>query len=139
MLENKEMHDKRRKQQLSRRWNRIVFAPMNDKIRNVMDGEGLANLQRRKRELHQEYIDIVNRRVSLLGRMEEEGRINFSFESYNRFSSALLTAVSLQAEFFAVTEVISSNSVIVLLTTCIPALIVVKLFSGLYHQNVNSH
>lgn len=64
MLDNKEVQDRRRKEQLSHRWNRIVFSPLNEKIQSVMESNGLANLQLRKRQLHQEYIDIVNRRVS---------------------------------------------------------------------------
>jgi hypothetical protein len=51
---------------LHKKWNDRVHEPLRKKIIEVMDGSDWPELDRRKRELHKQYLEFVNEKVLLL-------------------------------------------------------------------------
>lgn len=57
---HKEVMDLRKKEILHKKWNDRVHEPLRKKIIDVMDGSDWPELDRRKRELHKQYLEFVN-------------------------------------------------------------------------------
>ncbi|XP_063402432.1 protein FAM228B-like isoform X7 [Mytilus trossulus] len=57
---HKDVMDLRKKEMLHKKWNDRVHEPLRKKIIDVMDGEDWPELDRRKRELHKQYLEFVN-------------------------------------------------------------------------------
>lgn len=60
VVSSKEVLDLRKKEMLHKKWNDRVYEPLREKIIDVMDGEDWPELDRRKRELHKQYLEFVN-------------------------------------------------------------------------------
>lgn len=65
-MSSKEVLDLRKKEMLHKKWNDRVYEPLREKIIDVMDGEDWPELDRRKRELHKQYLEFVNEKVCTL-------------------------------------------------------------------------
>lgn len=63
VVSSKEVLDLRKKEMLHKKWNDRVYEPLREKIIDVMDGEDWPELDRRKRELHKQYLEFVNEKV----------------------------------------------------------------------------
>ncbi|VDI06947.1 Hypothetical predicted protein [Mytilus galloprovincialis] len=57
---HKDVMDLRKKEMLHKKWNDRVHEPLRKKIIDVMDGDDWPELDRRKRELHKQYLEFVN-------------------------------------------------------------------------------
>lgn len=57
---HKDVMELRKKEMLHKKWNDRVHEPLRKKIIDVMDGEDWPELDRRKRELHKQYLEFVN-------------------------------------------------------------------------------
>lgn len=66
VVSSKEVLDLRKKEMLHKKWNDRVYEPLREKIIDVMDGEDWPELDRRKRELHKQYLEFVNEKVCTL-------------------------------------------------------------------------
>ncbi|XP_061176399.1 protein FAM228B-like isoform X3 [Saccostrea echinata] len=61
-VNTKEVLDLRKREMLHKKWNDRVYEPLREKIIDVMDGEDWPELDRRKRELHKQYLEFVNQK-----------------------------------------------------------------------------
>ena len=59
----KKLIDLRKREVLHKQWQKSVYRPIQREIRREMNSSNYADLSRRKRELHKEYIEHVNRKV----------------------------------------------------------------------------
>ena len=59
-VSHKDVMDLRKKEMLHKKWNDRVHEPLRKKIIEVMDGSDWPELDRRKRELHKQYLEFVN-------------------------------------------------------------------------------
>ncbi|XP_052090124.1 protein FAM228B-like isoform X7 [Mytilus californianus] len=57
---HKDVMELRKKEMLHKKWNDRVHEPLRKKIIDVMDGDDWPELDRRKRELHKQYLEFVN-------------------------------------------------------------------------------
>lgn len=64
VVKSKDVLDLRKREMLHKKWNDRVYEPLRGKIIDVMDGEDWPELDRRKRELHKQYLEFVNQKVS---------------------------------------------------------------------------
>ena len=55
----------RRRELLHKKWNEQVFTPITKQIQTEIDGPNYGELSRCKRGLHRDYLEHVNRKVSL--------------------------------------------------------------------------
>ena len=62
-LTQKEVLDLRKKEMLHKKWNERVYEPLRKKIIEAMDSDDWPELDRRKRELHKQYLEFVNQKV----------------------------------------------------------------------------
>lgn len=53
----------RKKEMLHKKWNDRVYEPMRKNIIEVMDSDNWPELDRRKRELHKQYLEFTNQKV----------------------------------------------------------------------------
>ncbi|KAL5009521.1 hypothetical protein ScPMuIL_011826 [Solemya velum] len=61
-LQNKEVLDLRKKEMLHKQWHNRVHQPIRKKIVEAMDSYNWSELDRRKRELHKQYLEFVNQK-----------------------------------------------------------------------------
>ncbi|KAK3097477.1 hypothetical protein FSP39_009971 [Pinctada imbricata] len=61
-LTHKEILDLRKKELLHKKWNERVYEPLRRKIIEAMDSDDWPELDRRKRELHRQYLEFVNQK-----------------------------------------------------------------------------
>ena len=54
----------RKKEVLHKKWNERVYKPLRKKILGAMDGKDWMDVDRRKRELHKQYLEFTNEKVS---------------------------------------------------------------------------
>ncbi|XP_071113817.1 protein FAM228B-like isoform X1 [Haliotis cracherodii] len=59
-LEDKDLLDLRKKELLHKKWNDQVYEPLRKQIIDVMDGYDWPDLDRRKREMHKQYLEFLN-------------------------------------------------------------------------------
>ncbi|XP_071113819.1 protein FAM228B-like isoform X2 [Haliotis cracherodii] len=62
-LEDKDLLDLRKKELLHKKWNDQVYEPLRKQIIDVMDGYDWPDLDRRKREMHKQYLEFLNDKV----------------------------------------------------------------------------
>lgn len=62
----KDILELRKKEMLHKKWNERVYEPLRKKIIEAMDSHDWPELDRRKRELHKQYLEFVNEKVYLL-------------------------------------------------------------------------
>ncbi|XP_048765589.1 protein FAM228B-like isoform X29 [Ostrea edulis] len=62
VVKSKDVLDLRKREMLHKKWNDRVYEPLRGKIIDVMDGEDWPELDRRKRELHKQYLEFVNQK-----------------------------------------------------------------------------
>ncbi|XP_046327881.2 protein FAM228B-like isoform X2 [Haliotis rufescens] len=62
-LEDKDLLDLRKKELLHKKWNDQVYEPLRKEIIDVMDGYDWPDLDRRKREMHKQYLEFLNDKV----------------------------------------------------------------------------
>ena len=62
-VSHKEMLNLRKKEMLHRKWNERVYEPIRQQIDREMNSAMFHDLSKRKRELHKEYLEHVNKRV----------------------------------------------------------------------------
>nr|XP_022295322.1 protein FAM228B-like isoform X4 [Crassostrea virginica] len=60
VVSSQEVLDLRKREMLHKKWNDRVYEPLREKIIDVMEGEDWPELDRRKRELHKQYLEFVN-------------------------------------------------------------------------------
>lgn len=61
-LLHEDMLKQRKKELLHKQWNDHVFEPIRRQILKVIDGQDWSEVDRRKRELHRQYLEYVNRK-----------------------------------------------------------------------------
>lgn len=66
LVKHKEMLDLRKKEVLYRKWCSKVYEPLRQQIHVQMNGPGYPQLQIRKRQLHKEYLEHVNKKVGII-------------------------------------------------------------------------
>ena len=64
-LAHKDLVDLRKREVLHKRWSDQVFEPIRSKILDAMDGTQWDHLDRRKREMHRQFLEHTNKRVSI--------------------------------------------------------------------------
>ena len=63
-VSHKEMFNLRKKEMLHRKWNERVYEPIREQIDKEMHGPMYDELARRKREIHKEYLEYTNKKVT---------------------------------------------------------------------------
>ena len=63
-LDHSDLLELRKKELLHKNWNERVYEPIRRKILKAMNGQDWLENDRRKRELHRQYLEHVNRKVS---------------------------------------------------------------------------
>lgn len=63
-LEHTDLLELRKKELLHKNWNDRVYEPIRRKILKAMNGQDWLENDRRKRELHRQYLEHVNKKVS---------------------------------------------------------------------------
>ena len=64
-MAHKEQLDMRKKELLHKKWTEGVYEPIRKQIDQQMHGPAYPNLVSRKRQQHKEYLEHVNRKVSI--------------------------------------------------------------------------
>ena len=64
LLDRKEITKLRKKEVLHKKWNERVYKPLRKKILEAMDGNDWIDVDRRKRELHKQYLEFTNAKVT---------------------------------------------------------------------------
>ena len=62
-INHHELWDLRKKEVLHKTWNERVYKPLRKKIISAMDSNDWPEVDRRKRELHRQYLEFVNDKV----------------------------------------------------------------------------
>ncbi|ESO94844.1 hypothetical protein LOTGIDRAFT_117952 [Lottia gigantea] len=61
-ISHKKMLDLRKKEMLHKQWTERVYEPLRHKIVQVMEGHDFMDADRRKREMHKQYLEFVNKK-----------------------------------------------------------------------------
>ena len=64
-LQYKKLLDFRKKEVLHKQWNKSVYQPIQKEIEKEINGPTYSELSKRKRELHKEYLEHTNKKVSI--------------------------------------------------------------------------
>lgn len=65
-ITHREVTNLRKKEVLHKNWNERVYKPLRKKIIEAMDSHDWPEVDRRKRELHRQYLEFTNEKVSSL-------------------------------------------------------------------------
>ncbi|CAL1532798.1 unnamed protein product [Lymnaea stagnalis] len=81
LLTHKELVDLRRKELLYLKWSEQVFEPIRKKIVEAVDGSDWLHLDRRKREMHRQFLEHVNKRGYVF--LEDDDREQYYGQALN--------------------------------------------------------
>ena len=62
-VNRKDVMNLRKKEVLHKKWNERVYKPLRKKIIEAMDSNDWPEVDRRKREMHRQYLEFVNEKV----------------------------------------------------------------------------
>ena len=62
-INHKDTMNRRKKEVLHKNWNERVYKPLRKKIITAMDSNDWPEVDRRKRELHKQYLEFTNEKV----------------------------------------------------------------------------
>lgn len=65
-INQRDVTDLRKKEVLHKNWNERVYKPLRKKIIEAMDSNDWPEVDRRKRELHRQYLEFTNEKVSII-------------------------------------------------------------------------
>lgn len=80
-LSHKDLVDLRKKEVLHKRWSDQVYEPIRRKILEAMDGTEWDHLDRRKREMHRQFLEHVNKRGFVF--LEDDDREEYYAQALN--------------------------------------------------------
>jgi hypothetical protein len=64
-INHRDVTDLRKKEVLHKNWNERVYKPLRKKIIEAMDSNDWPEVDRRKRELHRQYLEFTNEKVGI--------------------------------------------------------------------------
>lgn len=80
-LAHKDLVDLRKKEVLHKRWSDQVYEPIRRKVLEAMDGTEWDHLDRRKREMHRQFLEHVNKRGFVF--LEDDDRAEYYAQALN--------------------------------------------------------
>ena len=65
-VNTKDVMNLRKKEVLHKKWNERVYKPLRKKIIEAMESNDWPEVDRRKREMHRQYLEFVNEKVTIV-------------------------------------------------------------------------